>query len=285
MKVCSFLPAATQMIYDLGLQDFLYGITFECPERALNEKEVLIECRLDIQGLDSLSIDQQFSEAKKSDLPLYTVNKERLEAIAPDVIFTQELCDVCLIDSDEVASAVAHLSKKPKLIELSPNSLEDVFQNFRTIAEEMNAVEKGVELEKEYRLRLSNLSKSENKKEVLFLEWIEPFYNCGHWIPDQIDLAGGVDMLSNPHGDSFRIPLDMILNYDPEIIFLGCCGYSVERTQQDLDKLNDNPEWQKLQAVQNKKVYVMDYKYFTQSSISTLVEGVEMLSGVFKEDV
>lgn len=281
MKVCSFLPAATQMIYDLGLQDMLYGITFECPEQALKEKEVLIECRLDIQGMDSLTIDQQFAEAKKSELPLYTVDKERLEAIAPDVIFTQELCDVCLIDSDEVAAAVAHLSKKPKLVQLSPASLEDVFENFRTIAEEMNAVEKGAELEKEYRQRLAKLPVIEMKKEVLFLEWIEPFYNCGHWIPCQIDLAGGVDLLSNPHGDSFRIPLDMIRNYDPEIIVLGCCGYSVERTQQDLQKLSNNPEWQQLKAVQNQNLFVMDYKYFTQSSISTLVKGVELLSGVF----
>lgn len=281
MKVCSFLPAATQMIYDLGLQDMLFGITFECPEQALKEKEVLIECRLDIQGMDSLTIDQQFAEAKNSDFPLYTVNKERLEAIAPDIIFTQELCDVCLIDSDEVASAVAHLTKKPKLIQLSPSSLEDVFDNFRTIAQEMQAAEKGAELEQVYRNRLAKIPFAENKKEVLFLEWIEPFYNCGHWIPCQIDLAGGMDMLSNPRGDSFRIPLDMILNYDPEIIVLGCCGYSVERTQQDLQKLSNNPEWQKLQAVQNQNVFVMDYKYFTQSSISTLVKGVELLSGVF----
>lgn len=281
MKVCSFLPAATQMIYDLGLQDMLYGITFECPEQALKEKEVLIECRLDIQGMDSLSIDQQFSEAKNSELPLYTVNKERLEAIAPDIIFTQELCDVCLIDSDEVASAVAHLTKKPKLIQLSPASLEDVFDNFRTIAQEMQAAEKGAELEQVYRNRLAKIPLVENKKEVLFLEWIEPFYNCGHWIPCQIDLAGGMDMLSNPRGDSFRIPLDMILSYDPEIIVLGCCGYSVERTQQDLQKLNENPDWNALSAVKNQKVFLADYKCFTQSSISTLVEGVEWLSRVF----
>ena len=282
MKVCSFLPAATQMIYDLGLQDFLYGITFECPEQALNEKEVLIECRLDIQGMDSLTIDQQFAEARKSELPLYTVNKERLEAIAPDIIFTQELCDVCLIDSDEVASAVAHLSKKPKLVQLSPQTLEDVFTNLITIAEEMGFPDQGKVLSQSCRSRLNAIKQPVLKPEVLFLEWLDPFYNCGHWIPDQIELAGGVDMLSNPHGDSFRIPLKMICDYNPEIIIIAACGYSAERSKKDLQKLSHNPEWLSLKAVQNQKVFVADYKYFTQSSISTLVEGVEWLSGVFQ---
>ena len=135
MKVCSFLPAVTQMIYDMGLQDFLQGVTFECPKPALVEKPIVVRYVLEGNHYSSAEIDKIFSASKAQGKSLYYVDEELLKEISPDLIFTQDVCEVCQIDTACTTAAVARLEKQPQIISISPSSLQDVFQSAITIAE------------------------------------------------------------------------------------------------------------------------------------------------------
>jgi iron complex transport system substrate-binding protein len=283
MIVSSFMPAVTQMIYDMGLQEYLHGITFECPKIALAEKKVVVRYKLEGQELTSVEINTIFSKTKAEGGTLYYIDEPVLESIAPDVIFTQDVCDVCQIDTACVATSANKLPKVPKLISITPNSLEDVFENAITIADAFGKKEVGIAHVKKLKERIYSIvdlqrAKRIQLKSVLMLEWIDPLFNCGHWIPHQIGYAGGIDLLSHPSGDSIVIPWDKIVKYNPEILIIAPCGYQISRTLEDMKFLEEKPEWTTLSAVKNGQVYLADFDMFTQSSADTLVNGIECLA-------
>lgn len=290
LKVCSFMPAVTQMLYDMGLQEHLYGITFECPPQALKEKKPVVRCILEGKNYTSKQIDVFFSESKKEGKKLYYVDEQALAEIAPDIIFTQDMCDVCQIDTECTAAAVANLDKQPELISISPMGFDDVFQNAVTIAKALDKEEVAYA----YLIKLNDrvnhvmdtiIASKAPKKKVLLLEWLEPIYNCGHWIPHQIDFAGGVDILSNPSGNSGVISWEDILAYNPEVIVIAPCGFSMKRTMTEMHLLLLKDGWNSLEAVQNQQVFITDFDLFTQSSAGTLVDGIELLAGLFHPEV
>src|SRR5258706_5528497 len=286
MKACSFLPAATKMIYDMGLQDELYGVTFECPVAALTEKEKVVRYVLEGKQYSSAEIDRIFSASKAQGKSLYYVDEVLLQSIEPDIIFTQDVCEVCQIDTACTAAAVAKLKKQPQLIALTPQNLEDVYATAITIAKAFGKEEKAYHylsgLQKRTDIILDELRKNKMPlKRVSLLEWMKPVYNCGHWIPFQVALAGGIDMLSNPAGDSVVIPWEKICRYNPEVMIIAPCGFDVNRSMQELHLLMKNQGWEELIAVKNKQVYVVDFDLFTQPSASTLVDGIELLAALF----
>ncbi len=285
MVVSSFMPAVTQMIYDMGLQDYLDGVTFECPAIALEEKQVAVRYKLEGQTLTSEEINTIFSKTKAEGGTLYYVDEPVLENIAPDIIFTQDVCDVCQIDTECVATSAYKLPKIPKLISITPNSLEDVFENALTIASALGKEDVGIHYVRELKERIYAIidiqrEKRIQPKSVLLLEWIDPLFNCGHWIPHQIAYAGGMDLLSHPSGDSVVISWDKIVKYNPEVIIIAPCGYGIERTAQDMLFLEEKPEWSSLKAVKNNQVFISDFDMFTQSSAGTLVDGIECLAAM-----
>ncbi|WP_431121724.1 ABC transporter substrate-binding protein [Flagellimonas flava] len=286
LKVCSFLPAVTQMLYDMGLDEHLYGVTFECPEQALKEKQPVVRCILEGKNLSSKGIDTLFSASKHQGKDLYYVDEPILEKIAPDIIFTQDMCDICQIDTACTAAAVAKLDKQPELISISPESLEDVFTSAITIAKALGKEEIAYSylngLNKRIDVVVDALRASKAlPKRIMLMEWLDPIFNCGHWIPHQIGYAGGIDMLSNPSGDSVVTPWDKILKYDPEILVVAPCGFTVKRTLEEMPILTSKKGWNDLKAVQENKVFIADFDMFTQSSANTLVNGIELLAGVF----
>ncbi len=279
------MPAVTQMIYDMGLQEFLEGVTFECPQIALKEKQVAVKYKLEGKTLTSEEINTIFSKTKAEGGTLYYVEETVLESIAPDIIFTQDVCDVCQIDTESVAKSAYKLPKIPELVSITPNSLEDVFDNALTIAKVMGKEEIGVNYIKKLKDRIANVvdiqrSHKLSSKSVMLLEWIDPLFNCGHWIPDQIRYAGGIDLLSHPSGDSILISWDKIVTYNPETLIIAPCGYGIERTMEDMYFLTEREEWNSLRAVKNGQVYIADFAMFTQSSASTLVDGIECLASM-----
>jgi iron complex transport system substrate-binding protein len=290
MKVCSFVPAATQMIYDMGLQHLLQGVTFECPERALAEKPKLVRCITEGKQYSSIEIDAVFRAAKAQGKSLYYVEEELLMQIAPDIIFTQDTCEVCQIDTKCTAAAVARLERRPQIIPLTPANLRDVFTTAVTIATALGHEEAAYTylagLQKRTDRILDVLRQHQMPlKRVLFLEWIDPMYNCGHWIPFQIAQAGGIDMLGNPGGHSVVIPWEKIRYYDPEVIILAPCGFHIERAKEELPILSRNEGWESITAVRDNQVFVCDFDLFTQPSASTLVEGIELLAALFHPEL
>ncbi len=286
MIACSFLPAATQMIYDMRLQHLLHGITFECPSAALAEKQKVVRCVLEGKQYSSIEIDRIFSASKAQGKSLYYVDEDLLRSISPDVIFTQDVCEVCQIDTACTAAAVAKLEKQPQLVPLTPNNLEDVFQTAITIASAMGCEEAAYPYLAGLQKRIDTIidtlrSHQAPPRRVMVMEWIEPVYNCGHWIPYQVAYAGGIDMLSNPGGDSIVTSWEKIVRYDPEVLVIAPCGFYVKRTRQELHLLTQKPEWPQLAAVQREAVFIADYDLFTQPSAGTLTDGIELLAAMF----
>lgn len=286
MIAVSFLPAATQMIYDMGLQHLLHGVTFECPSTALAAQPKVVRCVLEGHDYSSQEIDRIFSASKAQGKSLYYVDEPLLASIAPDVIFTQDVCEVCQIDTACTQQAVHNLPKQPELVALTPNNLQDVFQCAITIAtalgEEAAAYRYLAGLTKRTDHIVDTLRANRSPlKRVMLMEWMAPIYNCGHWIPFQIAQAGGVDMLSNPAGDSIVTPWEKIVRYDPEVLVIAPCGFTVKRSLKELHLLSSREGWQNLQAVKNNAVFVADYDLFTQPSASTLVDGITLLAALF----
>lgn len=286
MKACSFLPAATQMIYDMDLQHLLHGVTFECPQQALAEKDRVVRYVLEGKQYSSAEIDRIFSASKAHGKSLYYVDEDLLQRIEPDVIFTQDVCEVCQIDTACTETAVAKLKKKPTLISLTPQSLDNVYASAITIGQALGAEEKAYAhlngLQQRTATILDTLRQNRMPlKRVSLLEWMEPIYNCGHWIPFQVAQAGGVDMLSNPAGDSIVTPWEKIVRYNPEVLVIAPCGFDANRSLQELYLLTGRSGWNNLAAVQNGQVYVVDFDLFTQPSASNLVQGIEVLAALF----
>ena len=289
MKVVSFLPAATKMIYDMGLQDHLHGVTFECPKEAVNQPKV-VRCILEGKNYSSIEIDRIFSASKAQGKSLYWVDDELLESIAPDIVFTQDICEVCNIDTVCTETAVMKLSKQPKLVPLSPNNLNDVFDCAITIAKALGQEEVALKylagLKSKTDFIIDQLRANHAPlKRVMLMEWVEPIYNCGHWIPFQIAAAGGVDMLSNPAGDSIVTNWEKIVKYNPEVLVIAPCGFDKLRTLQEMDLLSAKAEWTSLEAVKTNQVYIADFDMFTQPSIGTLVDGIEALACMFHPEI
>lgn len=278
------------MMYDMGLQEYLHGVTFECPAPALAEKPKVVRCVMEGKQYSSREIDTIFSASKAQGKSLYYVDEELLEQLQPDIIFTQDVCEVCQIDTACTAAAVARLKKQPQLIALTPQNLDDVFKTAVTIATAVGKEEAA------YRY-LSILKKRKTDildalrfykmplKRVMLMEWIEPIYNCGHWIPFQLAQAGGIDMLSNPGGDSIVMPWEKIIRYNPEVLVIAACGFTIARAREEMHLLTEKPGWNQLTAVKNNAVFLADYDLFTQPSPAGLTDGIELLSALFHPDL
>lgn len=289
---CSFLPAATRMIMDMGLGAQLKGVTFECPSVDAAMPRV-VRCLLEGKQYSSAEIDRIFSASKAQGKSLYYVDEALLGSISPDIIFTQDVCDVCQIDTVCTGAAVARLSEaghwaagRPELIPLTPRTLADVFDTAVTIARALGREEAAYEYLaglQQHTDRILDTLRAHRMPQarVSLLEWIEPIYNCGHWIPFQVAQAGGIDMLSNPGGDSIVTPWEKIVRYDPEVLVIAPCGFDSRRSVEELHLLSQREGWSTLTAVRTGRVYVVDFDLFTQPSAGTLTDGIRLLSALF----
>jgi len=281
MKICSFLPAATQMIYSMNLQENLCGVTFEC----VSDKPKVVRSYMEGNNYSSDEIDRIVSQSKEEGKSLYYIDEELLESISPDIIFTQDVCDVCQIDTSHVQRAISKLSKQPLIVPLIPKTLNDVYQNAVTIAASLGKGEIAHKLLSELKKRTDKIIDTlrENNaplRRVMVMEWLDPIYNCGHWIPYQISQAGGVDMLSNPAGYSIITPWEKVKQYNPEVLVIAPCGFNVKRSSEEIRILAAKNGWNDLLSVKNKEVYLANAELFTQPG-TTLVDGIELLAALF----
>ncbi|MCS7028254.1 MAG: ABC transporter substrate-binding protein [Bacteroidia bacterium] len=285
MKALSFLPAATEIIYRLGLDEYLYGVTFECR----SDKPKVVRSLLEGNNFSSEEIDNIVSSYKTMGKSLYYIDEALLQQIEPDIIFTQDVCEVCQIDTAYVQKAIHKLKKKPQLVPLVPKSLNDVFDNILTIGQTFGHEERAYNLLAYLKKRIDDIVDTLRKyratpRRVMLIEWLNPIYNCGHWVPDQIALAGGIDMLSNPSGYSVRVDWEKILMYDPEILVVAPCGLNLERSTNEISALEELPNWSTLKAVKNDQVYFVDSDLFTCPS-TRLIEGIELLACLFHPSI
>lgn len=282
-RTVSMLPAATEIVGALGLMDELVGVSHECdfPAEA-NARPRVTHCEIYGKGLPSAEIDRWVSEKLRLGDSLYTLDEPLLRELAPDLILTQRLCDVCAPAYGSVAALAAHLPSKPRVLNLEPKSLAGVFDNVREVAAAMGHPDRAAvlaELQRRVAAVESRVS-CLDAPTVFVMEWADPIFNAGHWTPELVRLAGGVPVLSAAGEDSVRVPYPELRAADPEVLVIACCGHTTARTMRDLPLLEALPGWHELRAVRTKCVFVADGSAYFSRPGPRLVETLELLASV-----
>ena len=286
MQICSFLPSATEILYALGLGNSVAGVTFECdfpPEAA--GKTVVVNTNLD-HSLTSAEIDRDVNEYSSHGESLYRVDIRKLEAIKPDLIVTQELCDVCAISTSHVARAVHQLSSQPQVLSLTPHTLEDVLKDILRVGEATDRDAEAHALVSSLRERIAKIKQmtKTQRPTVVCLEWLSPPFNGGHWIPEMIDLAGGVDPLGKLGKDSYRMEWEQVLGADPDVVLVMPCGHNLERSVAEYHATQFPDGWKQVKAVCKGRVYAVNASAYFSRPGPRLVTGLEMMYALLQED-
>jgi iron complex transport system substrate-binding protein len=282
VRTISMLPAATEIVGALGLMEQLVGVSHECdhPEEA-NHRPRVTHCEIYGKGLPSAAIDRWVSERIQAGDSLYTLHEVLLRELAPDLILTQKLCDVCAPAYGSVAALAATLPTRPRVLNLEPKSLADVLQNVREVAAAMGHPERAAAVCRGLEQRIGEVGNRVAglpRPTVFVMEWAEPIFNAGHWTPELVRLAGGQPVLAAEGDDSVRIPWTDLRAADPEILVIACCGHGVQRTQQDIPLLESLPGWDDLRAVRNGRSYVVDGSAYFSRPGPRVVDTLEILA-------
>ena len=288
MKICSFLPSATEMLYALGLGDEIVGVTFECdfPPEA-RTKRIVVRSRLS-GSKNAAEIDREVSEFVGRGESLYEVDEAGLEEIAPDLIVTQELCHVCAATPGDLASSLEHLRRQPQLLSLNAQTLAGVWMDIRNLGTATGRGKQAEQLIRELERRLVQVEQaitdSAARPRVVCLEWLDPPFIAGHWVPEMVALAGGIDALGEPGEPGFRTAWENILGVEPEIILLMPCGYHLDSVYEELAQMPLPEGWSALPAVRDGRVYALDGSSYFSRPGPRLAAGVEILASVFHPD-
>ena len=283
-RIVSFLPSATELLYEFGVDDKLFGVTHECkyPEGAKLKPQV-ISSVINSDDLSSNEINTITCTLLNEGKNIFELNKENLIDANPDLIISQETCEVCAAYTNQVKSALEILPNKPELYSMDPHNLKEIIQSVTKLGQILNKEKKSVEIVNSLERRIQHIQNSEKKliPKVLAIEWIEPFFTAGHWIPQMIEFAGGINLISKTGEHSRRMDMDEVVNSKPDIIIFMPCGFDTDRTVQEYESiLYNNPTWNSLKAVKNNQIYAVDANsFFSKPSIRT-IDGLEILAKI-----
>ncbi|MBI1741979.1 cobalamin-binding protein [Candidatus Acetothermia bacterium] len=282
LRIVSFLPAATEMIYLLGLGDNLVGRSHECDYPVqVKDKPVIVDCALDLSKMSMAEIDIAVTKQIALGKSLYKVDETKLRAAAPNLLVTQNLCQVCGPAGNEVSQVLKTMSAPPKIVWQTPRSFEEVLEAVRALGKETGTEEKANDWAKRAALHVQEISSATKKLErvrVSFLEWVDPIYCGGHWIPQMLEWAGAEDRNSKNGTDSVRISWENVLDYQPEVIIVSPCGFKTAKALEQSVMLKERPGWNDLPAVRQRKVYAVDANAYFSRSGPRIVVGVELLA-------
>ena len=288
-RIVTFLPSATELIYSLGAEDRLFGVTHECnyPSGAKTKLRV-ISSVFDPASMSSKQIDDKICQLMSEGKEIYNLNKENLLSAKPDLIISQNICEVCSAHTEHVNMAVEMLEKKPEVYTMDPHGVDEILVSIRDISKMIGKEKEGNELIDSLSKRLEFVKSKtfEERPKVVAIEWVDPFFTSGHWIPEMIEIAGGEKLISTEKMPSRKMQLEEIKEANPDIIVMMPCGFDVKRTVYEYKKvLAENPEWNELKAVKENNVYAVDANsYFSKPSLRT-VTGIEVLANIFHPDV
>jgi iron complex transport system substrate-binding protein len=271
------------MVCALGLRDQLAGITHECdypPE--VKGKPVVVRSAVPVETMTLKEIDEAVTERLRNGLSVYQVEENLLREIAPDLILTQDLCQVCAPSGNEVSQALKMLPSKPEVLWLTPKSLEQIFDNLREIGKATGAGQQAEELIANCRSRLAKIAavteKLNSRPRVFCMEWIDPVYCSGHWVPQMVRIAGGVDELAREGRDSVRMRWEDVLHWAPEVLVVAPCGFSLEKVLEQCPQLTRYPGWSDIPAVRAGRVYAVNANSYFARPALRVVEGTELLA-------
>jgi iron complex transport system substrate-binding protein len=285
MRIVSLLPSATEILFALGLDHEVVGVSHECdfPPR-VRTKPVVIHSRMP-HDASPAEIDALVREYVHRGESLYAVDAEVLEALAPDLIITQDLCHVCAASPDDLATALARFDRRPEVLSLNPRDLGDVWRDILWVGEESCRGSQAEALLKQIGARLGaleqQLPQSADRPRVAFLEWLQPFYVGGHWVPEMIHRAGGEDVLGKVRTPSFRVHLQDVVEAEPEILLIAPCGYSAQQARDEYRAMEFPARWNTIPAVRNGRVYALEANSYFSRPGPRLITGMEALAKLF----
>ena len=283
-RIVTFLPSATELIYSLGADDKLFGVTHECnyPSDAKTKPRV-IGSVFDPASMSSKQIDDKICQLMTDGKQIYNLNKENLLNAKPDLIISQNICEVCSAHTEHVKIAVDMLEKKPEVYTMDPHDVDEILVSIRNISKMIGKEKEGNELVDSLSKRLELIKNKtfEERPKVVAIEWVDPFFTSGHWIPEMIENAGGENLISTEKMPSRKMELEEIKEANPDIIVMMPCGFDVKRTVSEYNSvLTNSPDWNGLKAVKEKNVYAVDANsYFSKPSLRTIT-GIEVLARI-----
>ena len=288
-RIVTFLPSATELIYSLGADDKLFGVTHECnyPSDAKTKPRV-IGSVFDPASMSSKQIDDKICQLMTDGKQIYNLNKENLLNAKPDLIISQNICEVCSAHTEHVKIAMDMLEKKPEVYTMDPHDVDEILGCIMDISKMIGKETEGNELVDSLAKRLKFVKSKtfEDKPKIVAIEWVDPFFTSGHWIPEMIESAGGENLISTEKMPSRKMELEEIKEANPDIIVMMPCGFDVKRTVSEYNSvLTNSPDWNGLKAVKEKNVYAVDANsYFSKPSLRTIT-GIEILAKIIHPDV
>lgn len=282
MRIVSLLPSATEIICSLGLADFLVGVSHECDYPAQVMALPKVTTSLIPEAASSREIDALVREKLKTSKALYSLNQSVLEKLKPDLIITQALCDVCAVAEEEVSRVVCMLPGDPKVINLAPMTLAQVFESMLQVGRAIGREEHAVSVVKEHQKRVDEVvlrsKRIASKPKLVFLEWLDPPFSSGHWTPELITLAGGVELIGRSGQPSRTLSWREVADANPEILLIAACGFNVERTMQDLPVLNKVMMQKEFASLSPDKIFIVDGSQYFNRPGPRLVDSLEILA-------
>ncbi len=288
-RVVSLIASATEILHELGAGDMQVGRSHECdwPESVAALPQ-LTRPKFKVEGT-SREIDRAVKSLVEQGLAVYEVDAEGLKAVAPDVILTQDQCEVCAVSLADVERAVqAWTDCRANVVSLRPHTIADIYADNQRIADAIGAAEAGRALNARMQSRLSAISSlvaGRSKPRLAFIEWIDPPMSGGHWMPELIDVAGGVNLFGMQGAQSPWISLAELTTADPDVILVAPCGYDLAKTREEMAALDNNPEWRRLRAVREGRAYLADGNAYFNRPGPRLVESAEILAEILHRDV
>ncbi len=283
MRIVSLLPSATEIACALGLKEHIVGVSHECDYPPhVKAKPVVVRSTIDTLSLYPAEIDVAVSQHLKEGKSLYQVDENMLRELSPDIILMQDLCQVCAPSGNEIARVLKVLPQPPHVVCLTPTCLNDIFESISHVGKETGTVDEATQLVTALRKRVAAVAKKcrvlQSPPRVFCMEWLTPPFTSGHWMPELVELAGGVDGLAPKGKPSMRIAWEQIVEYAPEVLILSPCGFDLRGTVNQAHLLTTHPGWSDLPAVQTGRVYAVDANSYFARPGPRVVDGLELLA-------
>ena len=292
MRICSLLPSSTEIVFALGLEDDLVAVTHECdyPPGARGKPVVVNSILEGNKKLSSAHIDELISRSRAEGKSVYIIDSERLREIKPDLIITQGLCDVCAVAENEVTEVCEVLGNSPEIVALDPTTVGEIMDSILLLGEITGADDRAMTLVDSLRGRIETVEKKllgeRYRPGVFCLEWLEPPYAAGHWVPEMVRIAGGEPLVSREGEPSFKATWDEIVESSPDYLILMPCGFDIEKTLDRIEEVTGGVrQWHALRAVKKGHCYIVDANSYFSRSSPRVVDGIELLAGIIHPDI
>ncbi|HWM92187.1 MAG TPA: cobalamin-binding protein [Thermoanaerobaculia bacterium] len=284
MRIISLVPNGTEILFAVGAGGMVVGVSHECDFPAEARTRPILTGSALTPGMSSIEIDKAVAAQVGSGESLYTLDESRIAELAPDLIVTQQLCPVCAVSTAQVDGAIQPLPRCPEVLSLDPRTLADVLADIRRVGELTGRSAEAEALVRDLERRLDAVRsrvQGRPRPRVAALEWLDPLFAGGHWVPEMVEIAGGTDVFARPGDHSARLSWDQVREADPDILVVMPCGYDETGAAAQISQIAERPEWREIRAVREGRVFPVDANGCFSRPGPRLVDGIERLAGIF----